>query len=785
MSKKIVLACANWTMWVLFLCVFMGSVMGCGNSEGMDVYKENSESAGVNSSLNLEEKEEASEAHKEKTPEGSVSQGTVTSGSSMSQGTVMPGSDVPRGTELSGSDNSQEMSMPGSDMPQGTVASGSDVPRGTELAGSDSSQEMLMPGSGMHQGTVASGSDTSQGMPMPGSGMSQGTVASGNDMSQGKPTTGSDNSQETSTSGSGMSQGTSEPEKGAPPRTENVDGTAQTGKEEKENAVSALSPLSVEGTQLVDNEGNPVQLRGVSTHGLSWYPEYVNEACFRQLKEEWGADVVRLAMYTAESGGYCTDGNQDALKELINAGVKYATECGLYVIIDWHILSDGNPNTYVEQAKDFFAEMSANYGNYTNVLYEICNEPNGGTAWKDIKQYAEQVIEVIREQDEDGIILVGTPNWSQYVDQAAKDPIEDCENIMYTLHYYAATHTDALRQTMVTAVEGGLPIFVSEYGICDASGNGSIDENQANQWVDTLDEYQISYVAWNLSNKSESSAMLKSSCNKVSGFKAEDLSASGKWLYNMLHSADSEGNSGDFPDRGTTGREDNDGLGPDSSEGSVQDGSTGSQGDSKGPGQSGSAGSQGDSKGPGQSGSAGSQESSESPVQSGNTGSLGGSESPVQGGNQGSPEGSESPVQSGNTGSQGSSESPVQGGNQGSPEGSEGPGQGEDTGYSDGSGLSVERVNSWGQGNDSFYQYNLTFQNDTDTERSDWTITLIFDNNITLNNGWNGNYQVNGSTLSISAMDYNRIVPPGGKLEGIGFILQSGGTLTILETKAQ
>ncbi len=707
MSKKIVLACANWTMWVLFLCVFMGSVMGCGNSEGMDVYKENSESASVNSSLNLEEKEEASEAHKEKTPEDSVSQGTVASGSSMSQGTVMPGSD-----------NSQEMSMPGSDMPQGTVASGSDN----------------------SQGKPTTGSDTSQGMPMPGSGMSQGTVASGNDMSQGKPTTGSDNSQETSTSGSGMSQGTSEPEKGAPPRTENVDGTAQTGKEEKENAVPALSPLSVEGTQLVDNEGNPVQLRGVSTHGLSWYPEYVNEACFRQLKEEWGADVVRLAMYTAESGGYCTDGNQDALKELINAGVKYATECGLYVIIDWHILSDGNPNTYVEQAKDFFAEMSANYGNYTNVLYEICNEPNGGTAWKDIKQYAEQVIEVIREQDEDGIILVGTPNWSQYVDQAAKDPIEGCENIMYTLHYYAATHTDALRQTMVTAVEGGLPIFVSEYGICDASGNGSIDENQANQWVDTLDEYQISYVAWNLSNKSESSAMLKSSCNKVSGFKAEDLSASGKWLYNMLHSADSEGNSGDFPDRGTTGKENNDGLGQDNSEGSVQDGSTGSQEGSKGPVQSGSAGSQ---------------------------------------------EGSESPGQSGSAGSQGGSESPGQSGSAGSQGGSEGPGQGEDTGYSDGSGLSVERVNSWGQGNDSFYQYNLTFQNDTDTERSDWTITLIFDNNITLNNGWNGNYQVNGSTLSISAMDYNRIVPPGGKLEGIGFILQSGGTLTILETKAQ
>ena len=294
-----------------------------------------------------------------------------------------------------------------------------------------------------------------------------------------------------------------------------------------------LPALAVEGTQLVDDKGNPVQMRGISTHGLAWYPGYVNEDCFAQLKE-WGVDVVRLAMYTGESGGYCTGGDKDSLKKLVYDGVEYATNCGLYVIIDWHILSDGNPNTYIEESKAFFREMSKEYADYTNVLYEICNEPNGGTSWSDVKKYAEQIIDVIRENDDNGIILVGTPNWCQYVDQAAADPIEDCKNVMYTLHFYAATHTDYLRNAMVDAINAGLPIFVSEYGICDASGNGAIDRNQANQWVSVMDQYGVSYVAWNLSNKGETSALIKSSCNKLSGFTAEDLSESGKWLYGVL-----------------------------------------------------------------------------------------------------------------------------------------------------------------------------------------------------------------------------------------------------------
>lgn len=297
---------------------------------------------------------------------------------------------------------------------------------------------------------------------------------------------------------------------------------------------SVSGALQVNGTQLCDRYGNPVQLRGISTHGIAWFPDYINETSFSEFRQNWNFNVVRLAMYTAEYGGYCTGGDKEALKELVQKGVEYAVKQDLYVLIDWHILSDGNPLTYKEEAKEFFAEMAARYAECPNVLYEICNEPNGNTSWADIKSYAEEVISVIREKDKNGIIIVGTPNWSQYVDQAAANPITGYENIMYTLHFYAATHTQSLRNTMMEAVNKGLPIFVTEFGICDASGNGAIDSVQAQQWMEAMNDYHISYIAWNLSNKGETSAILNSSCQKKYGFEDADLSDSGKWLYHNL-----------------------------------------------------------------------------------------------------------------------------------------------------------------------------------------------------------------------------------------------------------
>ncbi len=292
--------------------------------------------------------------------------------------------------------------------------------------------------------------------------------------------------------------------------------------------------LSVSGNRLCAN-GTPIQLRGVSTHGLSWFPQYVNEAMIGELKA-WGANVFRLAMYTAESGGYCTgdDANRAKLKNLVKSGVRYATNQDMYVIIDWHILSDSNPNTYKQQAIAFFSEMAQLYKDNDHVLYEICNEPNGGVSWGEVKSYAQDIIAAIRQYDADGVILVGNPTWCQDIDKVAADPITGYSNIMYTLHFYADTHRDDLRNKLVNAVSAGIPVFVSEFGICDASGNGAINTRQADLWMQTLNQYGISFVEWSLCNKAESASLIQSGCSKTSGITTDDLSESGKWLLKTL-----------------------------------------------------------------------------------------------------------------------------------------------------------------------------------------------------------------------------------------------------------
>lgn len=297
---------------------------------------------------------------------------------------------------------------------------------------------------------------------------------------------------------------------------------------------SKAGSLSVSGTHLEDSSGNIVQLRGLSTHGLSWYPDYINNDFFRQLREDFGVNVIRLAMYTDEYNGYCTGVDKNYFKSLIDNGIYYASQNNMYAIIDWHILSDGNPYKYIDEAKVFFDEMSKKYAGNNNVLYEICNEPNGGTTWSDVKSYAVQIIDVIRKNDEDAVIIVGTPEWCQRIDQAADDPINGYNNIMYALHFYAATHTDELRNRMINAINSGLPVFVSEFGICDASGNGGINEAQANEWVSQMNKYGVSYVMWNISNKNETSAIFNSSCSKNSGFGVEDLSQAGQWFLKLM-----------------------------------------------------------------------------------------------------------------------------------------------------------------------------------------------------------------------------------------------------------
>lgn len=292
--------------------------------------------------------------------------------------------------------------------------------------------------------------------------------------------------------------------------------------------------LQVTEGKLTDSAGKTVQLQGLSTHGIAWFPDYVNQDVLHQMKEEWGCNVFRIAMYTDEYGGYAVSGDseKEKLKALVDKGVQAAIAEDMYVIIDWHILRDTSPLQHKEQALAFFEEMSQKYGDVPNVIYEICNEPNGGTSWEDVRAYANEVIPIIRKNSPDSIIIVGTPTWCQEVDKAAQNPLTEYENIMYSLHFYASTHKDDLRNRAKNAAESGLALFVSEFGICDASGNGVIDEAEADKWITFLNENSISYCMWGFCNKNESASFINSGCSKISGFEEQDLAQSGKWFVN-------------------------------------------------------------------------------------------------------------------------------------------------------------------------------------------------------------------------------------------------------------
>ena len=295
--------------------------------------------------------------------------------------------------------------------------------------------------------------------------------------------------------------------------------------------VSVNGRLQVKGSSIVNAKGTPFVIKGVSTHGLAWYPQYVNKSAFSSLKKE-GVNTIRLALYTEEYNGYCNSGrdNQKNLEKLIDKGVKEATALGMYVIIDWHILSDGNPLTHKKEAKAFFKKIAKKYNGYTNILFEICNEPNGGDgSWKNIKSYANAVIKTIRSVNKKAIIIVGTPTWSQDVDVAAASPLKG-NNIAYAFHFYASTHKQDFRDKLETAVKNGLPVIVSEFGLSEASGNGNVDLKEANKWNKLLNSYKIGRVCWSLSNKDESSALLKPSCQKTGNWKKSDFSKAGKWL---------------------------------------------------------------------------------------------------------------------------------------------------------------------------------------------------------------------------------------------------------------
>ncbi len=298
--------------------------------------------------------------------------------------------------------------------------------------------------------------------------------------------------------------------------------------------VSQHGQLSVKNGQLVDKNGKGYQLRGMSTHGLTWFPEFVNESAFKTLRDDWNTNVVRLAMYVDEYGnGQCYMGNKSGSLDLLEKGVDICIKLDMYVIIDWHVLNPGDPSKYTNEAKSFFETVSKRYAKYPNVIYEICNEPNGGVSWSgNIKPYAEKIIPVIRKNAPNSVIIVGTPTWSQEIDKPLSDPLS-YKNVMYAFHFYAATHA-GLRSNVENCVAQGLPVFVSEFGTCDASGGGANDFNETEKWLSYFDKQGISYCNWSICNKDETCSVLRPGTSASGNWSESNLTENGKWIRNWL-----------------------------------------------------------------------------------------------------------------------------------------------------------------------------------------------------------------------------------------------------------
>jgi endoglucanase len=280
--------------------------------------------------------------------------------------------------------------------------------------------------------------------------------------------------------------------------------------------VKTHGQLNVKGTQLVDAKGNPLMLHGMSFGWHNLWPRFYNKGAVHTLVTDWNCTVIRASMgIQLNDSGYLKSPATSIklMSNVIDACIKE----GVYVIIDWH-----DHNIHLKEAKDFYEMMSKEYGKYPNVIYELFNEPDYET-WPEVKTYAEEVIKVIRANDPDNIILVGSPRWDQDVQLPAADPIKSYTNLMYTMHFYAGTHKQWLRDRTDEAMQKGLPIFISECAGMEASGDGPVDHAEWLAFVEWMNKKGLSWVAWSVSDKKETCSILNPSADSNGKWKQEDV----------------------------------------------------------------------------------------------------------------------------------------------------------------------------------------------------------------------------------------------------------------------
>lgn len=291
--------------------------------------------------------------------------------------------------------------------------------------------------------------------------------------------------------------------------------------------------LKVEGTQLVDKNSKPIMLRGMSYGWHSLWPRFYNKESVKWLKDDFKCNVVRAAM-GIELGDSSYIKQPEFSKKKVKAIIDGAIKNDIYVIVDWH-----SHNINLKEAKIFFDEISKEYAGKPNIIYEIFNEPDDET-WEQVKEYSEEIIKVIRKNDAKNIILVGCPRWDQDIHLPAANPIKGFDNLMYTVHFYAATHEKWLRDRTDEAIKSGLAIFVSESAGMEATGDGPLNVKAWKEYIDWMEERKISWITWSVSDKDETCSILNKSASSKGNWKDEDLKESGLKVREFLRKYNTE-----------------------------------------------------------------------------------------------------------------------------------------------------------------------------------------------------------------------------------------------------
>ncbi len=301
--------------------------------------------------------------------------------------------------------------------------------------------------------------------------------------------------------------------------------------QQTKSPVELNGALRVEGNQMVNKDGLPPQLRGISLSWSLWQgKKYYNQEVVDWLVKDFHISLLRASMGVEPTGGYLA--NHEEQLKLMTVVIDKAISEGIYVLVDWH---DHNAEKHLEESKAFFAQMAKKYSGVPNVIYEIFNEP-ARQNWEMVRAYSVEVIKTIRQYDTKNIIVVGSPRWDQDVDVAAANPIRGFNNLVYSFHFYASdpNHQEKLRAKAEAAMKLGLPLFVTEWGVGESNGNGEFNLEKSNRWVEWMEQNRLSWVAWNVTDKNETTAIMLPGAPISGGWKAEQLTECGKYLKEQL-----------------------------------------------------------------------------------------------------------------------------------------------------------------------------------------------------------------------------------------------------------